>query len=521
MLPTARHPVAIAFCALVTLSAAPVAAQFQVLAEGGDPVPGGGELFTTQVPVLQALDTVFFTARISTPGIDPHGLFRAEAGEPLEIVVREGDPAPDGNGNFPRPEEIFANEAGEVAFAPFFDNSLGGFDDSGAIVVADGATGDLSVVVRGKDAVPDNPGDEFFPTFGPVMAFNDAGEVAFAALEVVDEVFSLWRGSAAPGSLTRIVTQGDSDPGGTGFQSDAFVVNSGGIALNDAGQAAFVGLVVVPDDDDFVAIYRGSGGALAKVVRAGDPAPGGNGAFNTFAGLNFARLRINGRGDVAFIANLLGTSGGTTDNTGLFLGRPGSVRELARRGDPVPDGNGSFLIDGFGHVNQIALNDRGQVAFGSRVSGAAGGATEGLFLAEENGIEQIARLNQTVPGGGTLVEFLETVALNNNGQVLFWALVDVGAFSAINVPFLYEQGELTSIVREGDSISGLGTVLDLTTPGLDQGEPERSLLNDVGQVALKLDTDQSDGAIVLWTPDSLVFADGFESGDTTDWSSTQ
>ncbi|MCG8455245.1 MAG: hypothetical protein MI919_03120, partial [Holophagales bacterium] len=472
---------------VLALADMPARAQFELLAAGGDPVPGGGTLFLLDTPVMQAPGAVFFSARIDVPGTDPRGLFRARPAEPLEILARQGDPAPDGNGNFPSISgEIFANEAGAVAFGLFFENSLGGFDDSGALLISDPATGDLSILVRGEDPVPGSAGDVFAPLFGPFLALDNRGQMAFAALEVNAGTNSLWRGSAAPGSLTRIVTEGTTAPGG-GIHSDFFVANSGGISINAAGEVAFLSLVSVPGDA-LQRIYRGNGGPLVEVVGEGDPAPSGDGTFNHFAGLNFSRIRINEHNEIAFLADLNDTAGGTSDNTGVFLAGPGGVLEVARRGDPVPDGNGFFLIDGFAEIFQLSLNNLGQVAFGSRVSGAANGATDGLFLWNGSGIVQIARLNQAAPGGGVIEEFLDTAALDDQGQLLFWALVDIGEFNPTVVPFFWDGGELVEIAREGDVLPGLGTLTSFTVPAADQDIPERSLLNERGQVALEINT---------------------------------
>ncbi|MCG8455522.1 MAG: hypothetical protein MI919_04505 [Holophagales bacterium] len=87
------------------------------------------------------------------------------------------------------------------------------------------------------------------------------------------------------------------------------------------------------------------------------------------------------------------------------------------------------------------------------------------------------------------------------------------------VPFFWDGGELVEIAREGDVLPFLGTLTSFTVPAADQDLPERSLLDERGQVALEINTSQTNGAIVLWTPPSLVFVDGFESGTTSGWSS--
>jgi len=87
---------------------------------GGDPAPyGDGEFFGAGVPVINASGQVAFFASFTT-GSGGTGVIRAgtTAGS-VELLARQGDPAPDGNGNF----GIFAdadapqlNGGGQVSF---------------------------------------------------------------------------------------------------------------------------------------------------------------------------------------------------------------------------------------------------------------------------------------------------------------------------------------------------------------------------------------------------------------------
>ena len=94
------------------------------------------------------------------------------------------------------------------------------------------------------------------------------------------------------------------------------------------------------------------------------------------------------RKSTAFAAQLANTSGGLTDDIAIFVGNGASLFEVVRQGDPAPDGNGVFLDFSPAAYH---LNNRGQVLFQAILSGAANGATEGVFLGTASGIEQLAR----------------------------------------------------------------------------------------------------------------------------------
>ena len=82
---------------------------------------------------------------------------------------------------------------------------------------------------------------------------------------------------------------------------------------------------------------------------------------------------INESGQVAFSASLYGTSGGSSDDRGIFRGSGvGNPTQLVREGDGAPDGNGSFLS----FMAPITINDSAQVGFLANLTGTSGGITQ-------------------------------------------------------------------------------------------------------------------------------------------------
>lgn len=491
-----------------------------VVAQEGERAPDdSGDLSDLGNPIIQRQGEIVFTSSIRDSGfLVGSGVFRAGPGPgSSELIVAEGQPSPDGNGNFGpfNPDMRYVNAAGEVAFDHFLESSLGGILDGWTIFVGRGGAQPLRIVARANQLVPASGGDRFGFTLIP-LGLNNRGQVAFSNVTRIGELLGIWRGDGTPASLTKIVVEGDPTPAGDG-------ILAGGLPLfpvmNDAGQVAFHDTALV--GNEFLGgIYRSSGpGTIVRIARQDDPVPSGDGDFGFFLGIGFqSTLSINASGAVSFGAQLINTSGGFTDDAGLFLGNGSSTIELVRKGDPVPDGNGIFLD--FLSPAQYILNDRGQVLFQARLSGAAGGASEGVFVASASGIKQIARLAQPAPGGGVFSSFTAVMALNNLGHAMFFAFVDAGGFGTDRGLFYYDGRLLRQVVREGDSLAGFGTVTNLGPRTGVEGEsrPERSQLNDFGQVTYDFFATQGSGVVI--DSFAFVFADGFESGNVSSWSAT-
>jgi flagellar hook capping protein FlgD len=114
------------------------------------------------------------------------------------------------------------------------------------------------------------------------------------------------------------------------------------------------------------------------VARQGNPAPGGNGTFGPYA--NYGEPCLNDHSQVAFSALLTGTSGGGADNDVLVRGEAnGSVTLMAREGQPIPDGPGSFGALHF-VIREYAMNDSGRIAVVAPLTGTPGGTSDNSAL---------------------------------------------------------------------------------------------------------------------------------------------
>lgn len=281
---------------------------------------------------------------------------------------------------------------------------------------------------------------------------------------------------AAPISNTEVVALiGDVAPDANGIFSNFTDAPS----LNDAGQTAFHAYLSGTSGigNDHTGVFIGDGvSALTQVVRGGHAAPDGNGSF-----ADFHRPAINQSGQAAFFARLSGTSGGVSDDRGLFVGDTvNGVVQVFREGQTAPDNNGSFVIE-VSSTDRPVLNASGQVAFFANLTGTSGGSSDnaGVFLGNgQSGLVQIARTGQTAPGSGFVF-----YRFNNSAP----ALNDAGllAFSVTTLDL--QNFVLQDVLYVGDGVTDLVQIVSggQSTPSGDGSfDRIRSLaLNNAGQIA--------------------------------------
>ncbi|MEZ6095288.1 MAG: hypothetical protein R3C03_13830 [Pirellulaceae bacterium] len=475
----------------------------ETIAESGQAAPDGNGFFSSFfVPVLNDSGELAFAGLLNgTAGgdTDGNGIFRGSGGSTTQ-VARAGQVAPDGNGTF----ETFSavpsiNNSGQTGFIGVLSGTSGGFSDNLGIFMGD--DGNVSQIARKGQDAPDSNG--VFLSFGsPVL--NDFGAAAFrGSLSETSGGFSDDQGifSGNGGNISQIVREGQLAPDANGtFLSFTNPV------INNSGQTAFRATLTGTSGNstDSVGIFRGSGGNLTQIARAGQGAPDANGVFSS---LNNAVL--NDSGQVAFIADFVNTNGGTNDDSGIFRGSGGGLTQIVRKGQVAPDGNGTFV-----DLRSPSINTSGQVAFLGYFSGTSGGLTDerGVFRGSGGSLTQIARSGKFAPNGnGTFSNFGDTT-INDAGQVAFIATLGntSGGIADDTGIFIGDGSDLLKVAREGDSLAG-NTIVYLSMQ-------TSAALNSFGQIAYLATLNNGEQIVSRWTPDLHWRTDNSGNwGDRSNW----
>ena len=324
---------------------------------------------------------------------------------------------------------------------------------------------------------------------------------------------ALYRGAVGSSTLTALVLPGDPAPGGGTFAGVYFTTD-----INIQRDVLFSGLVTGADVDPVsppgvLGIGLGlftadKAGRIARIVRPGDPAPGG-GVFDA------ARAgTINNKGDIAFAAH--STAVTCIDiNDPFFCGESvylwdapkGTIVKVAQQGDPAPGGK-IYLV-----AFDPRINERGDVVFIGDVSpGTDLGEASGVYLYDrvKRTTTVIAEPGTPMPGGGLFVKAsgqTASLGINSSGDVAFSGLLDTDANNDGEQDtglYLWSKGTLTLITRSGSQIPGVGTVAGLRPPGLGgAGFPfvgSGAAMNDSGQVFFQVTLTDGTGVLLIASP---------------------
>lgn len=227
----------------------------------------------------------------------------------------------------------------------------------------------------------------------------------------------------AMAQIATLVLTGEAAPDGNGTFSEFSVPT-----LNANGKVAFgAGFTgTASPSTDARGIYIADINSVTQLVRAGETVPDGNGVFKffTYDFSTIERVALNDSGEVAFTANLTGTSGGTSDNIGLFgASAVGGVKEFVRLSDPAPDGNGIFASpDPIGYAfSHPGLDSLGRASFDATFTGTSGGLyvdDSGAFRSNGTTVTRLMRAGQVVPGTSDIIEsIIPWITSNPGGQV--------------------------------------------------------------------------------------------------------
>jgi hypothetical protein len=460
------------------------------LAESGDLEPNGTNQFfiINQDPTINERGQVaFYTDLRSTNGFaQGFGFFLAD-GETNTTIAKTGQPTPDSNGNFNTFHDPVALNTSNQVFLGNLTGTLGGGSDNVGIYRVSG--GVLTQLAR-KGQLATAESGTFTSLANASVPVNRSGQTAFIGA-TSSNAAALFRSTG--NTLTRLAYYNEPSPDGNGSLGNLFI----GPALNNNGQVAFYTTMFSTTNGSSFAFLLADGSSLKVLTRSLRPSPDGNGAFLLFPN---GLPAINDHGQMAFVANLTGTSGGSADNEGLYRTDGATTVQLARKGQFVPNGNGRFLDFAQGYV---AINNSGQVAFFADLTGTTGGSSDnaGIFLADGSSVKQLARKGQSAPDtNGVYSTFgLNRPALNNKGQVAFRSTLSgtSGSTSDNQGVFLVDaDGSILQIIRAGWIIDGETVFTPNSLEGPNYGG--MGALNDEGQMAV-WSALNGNHAVYLWS----------------------
>lgn len=345
------------------------------------------------------------------------------------------------------------------------------------------------------------------------IRLNDAGQVSFTGgIKDADDSARLGVFRATSGGWTQVAREFQSIPG-----DDAtltwYTPDSGGGAdseINAAGQVLFSGQIDEPSTIGlYSGLFLGSGGQVARVAATGDHLPGSD---ETFGG--FRERHLDNSGGVHFYTNVNDAAGDKVGNA-FFYVSGNNFTQLARTGQALADGN-TLDQTSLTRVDP-RHNESGQVAFHSRIRDAEDNlVATGIFAAGEDGLVEIARRGDPAPDGNGTFDLISNaheriIGINDAGVVAFRDRLndsDRGYLDSQGI-FLSDGIDTVTVVRGRDEINGR-TVFS----GLNQAT-NLGGVNNFGQVIYEFGSG-GDDLLTLFTPDLHYRAQGdgsFDQGD--------
>lgn len=325
-----------------------------------------------------------------------------------------------------------------------------------------------------------------------------AASIATAALNLCPVAHG---GQYVPVALSNALAPDDPD----GARFDSFI----SMRLNDAGQVVFTARLGASNERG---IWLGDESSSATVARTGQPAPQTPDGVFFLSTNSFTQLGIGNSGMVAFFGALDGPgidTSGQTNNTGLWMGTPGDLQLVTRKGSQAPSLPVGVLNAGF-HSGTFNLAGNDRLAFTMTLSGS--GVTPennvAMYAGGAGGIVPIARTGEQAPGmagGVTFVLFRNanedvTPQVRRDGSIAFLGRVEGPGISSLNDHGIWagHGGALSIVAREtapAPHASGV-TFVSFKTPVLD----ETNQLAFVAELAGSGVTNFNDGGIWAGTP---------------------
>jgi hypothetical protein len=368
-----------------------------------------------RTPALDDFGDVAFIS-VVRGGASPGGIFVAPAGGVVAATVLIGDPF-DG-GTFSHLGQPAINTFRAVAFHGIVGDASnpqhdGVFTASGGIITEAVATNQMVHVTQPSAR------DGTLTAFEDPVAFNDAGDIAFAA------AIRFTDGTADPVTSALVFHAGMVFP----------LVYSG----RSIGPARVTGIELGPEagsllappslaPDGTVVVFASlNGGASESIARAAGPTyatldrlvtvgsttPDATPSGGTYAFLESAPA-VDAAGGVAFLSHV---AGGATSEALFYREADGTTRSVVDVGDASPGNPGFFAGPPF---STPTFNDRGDVVFRGFV--ARGPTSIGIFRSRGGQLSALARAGDASPvDAAPFTDFSGDPSENSAGDVAFSA----------------------------------------------------------------------------------------------------
>ena len=379
------------------------------------------------------------TTPANTPSNANTALFWGTVGN-LQLLAREGDTVPFlGNGER-YGDIVFTHQSNKInsSGAVVLHNILqtgGGVNSSNDSMLVTGLPGNLQLIVREGSVWPGSQNSELTGPVTTLAQLNESGAVLHEVQLALgsgtvpvtaanDRLLAMWvagtdltlcrEGDQAPGLPTGVVFA-DASPTQSFVGTSACSWNASGqtvVRVHLAGGGTTAGV-------DDTALYLAGPGALSKVFRRGEAAPGLP-AGVTFGAVTDDSIGIDDSGRILCTTSL-GGSVTTGDDSAVWFGTPNNLQPLAREGDLAPltpSTNGPWRFDElFGNVRPV-VNGRGQVIMPAQVTdGVAsrvawfGYRTDGRTQVLVDGTE-----SWTTPLGTSAIQTLQFISAAGGGD---------------------------------------------------------------------------------------------------------
>ncbi|MGH7132616.1 MAG: DUF7453 family protein [Phycisphaerales bacterium] len=460
----------------------------KTVAARGGPAPAGVANVNFQnfyEAVLSRTGVVFNRIDLSgtgTSGTTNLGIYSGTGPFDLVQVGREGSTAAGiGAGvNYSTFGQMGINGSGTVSFVSTIIGA--GVTAANNQGVWAGPPGAPALVALKGQAAPDTGGALFNGFSG--LALNGSGEVAFQSsltgLGVPTSADTgLWANTG--GTMTLIAREGSQAPGmpaGANFTNwnDA-TSGATSLILSDTGAVLFYGTTtgggVVAGTND-TAIWTGTPGNLAIVIRDGAPAPAGFPNAATVSAINSSG-DLSAAGHVAYDVTVTGGGVTAANNRAIMAGLPASVAMVVRNGTAAPNAPAGANFSAFTTAgNKLQINSSGAVLFQATLSGGGVVAANNVGLYTNHGgtMREVHRKGTSpavLPAGVNITTF-DAFAFNSAGQVAFTAtLTGTGVVAANNNALFFWDPVLglRLVAREGDPIHiGGGATATVSASGL-------------------------------------------------------